>query len=125
MSGPHKFNVGDSTYVVSHDQNDKLHVYERKVTKVSAKQLHVEGIGGRVIHRAIHPDSKYNAPNQWQPIVFATADEALKMYIDQCHTELARAQRRIERSNKLIIEALALLHNVKEKVAAMIKEQSS
>lgn len=108
----HKFNVGDPTYVVSHDSEDRIRVYVRKVTRVSAKQLHVEGVpGGRVIHRPIASLSKFHkGEDAWSPIVFATAEAALTSYIDQRHTELDRARRRIERSNKLIDEACALLH---------------
>jgi hypothetical protein len=38
----HQFSVGDSTFIVDHDPDDQLKVYARKVTRVSAKQVHVE-----------------------------------------------------------------------------------
>jgi hypothetical protein len=56
-----------------------------------------------VIHR-LHPDG-----SRWIPIVFETQEKALKMYIEQCEAELARAFRRQARAEALIDAATYLL----------------
>jgi hypothetical protein len=111
----HPFKVGDSTFVVeiSH-HNDLPKVFERKVVRVSPKQLEIHGLGGRVIHRptrAIGFDVSVDNL-RWSPIVFATAEDALKAYAERCQTDLDCAKRRIERATMLRNHARALLHSL-------------
>lgn len=106
----HKFQVGDPTFVVEHDHNDQLRVYQRIVKRVTPKQVHVEGApGGRVIHHLSHDG------NVWVPHVFPTMEAALERYIEQCNAEHGRAQRRLERSARLASEACLLLAKERER----------
>lgn len=111
----HPFKVDDKTFVVGINSADDLpKVYERTVVRVSAKQLEIHGIGGRVIHRPVITidSSVKESSERWSPIVFATAEEALAMYVDLRQSEIDRAKRRIEDQTRLRNHARMLLQKL-------------
>ncbi len=112
----HPFKVGDTTFTIGINPSTELpEVCERKVVRVSPKQLEIHGPGGKITHRLLHEYGVNGINLRWRPIVFATAEEALEMYAAQRFDEIERGRRRAEEATRLRNNALAQLHALRSR----------